>query len=84
MEDLREVKGQQASLFAAEVSRIIFRSRFRSLEQDETCSRLLFQKVHKENSVLSRLKEDDGSVTSSWSDILRIRRSFYAGLYDAK
>eukprot|EP00061_Rhincodon_typus_P000323 g11304.t1 len=48
------------------------------------CSRFFFQKVHKENSVLSRLKEDDGLVTSSRSDVLRISRSFYAGPYDAK
>eukprot|EP00061_Rhincodon_typus_P015748 g43602.t1 len=40
------------------------------------------KKLHKESSVLSNLKEKDGSVTSSKSDILRISKSFYARLYD--
>uniref|UniRef100_UPI00398F6D62 insulin receptor-like n=1 Tax=Pristiophorus japonicus TaxID=55135 RepID=UPI00398F6D62 len=42
--ELEEVKGQQASLFASESSKIIFRSTVRSVEQDETCSRFFFQK----------------------------------------
>eukprot|EP00061_Rhincodon_typus_P012970 g39045.t1 len=58
--------------------------RVHSVEQDETCSRFFFQKVHKESSVLSSLMEEDGSVTSSQSDILRISKSFYARLYDTK
>eukprot|EP00061_Rhincodon_typus_P015224 g42782.t1 len=43
------------------------------------------QEVHKESFVLSSLKEEDVSVTlSQSSDILRINKSFYAGLYDIK
>ena len=68
-EDLREVKSQQASLFASEASKVIFRSRVCFMEQDETCSRFFFQKVHRETSVISSLKEEDGSVRSSQSDI---------------
>eukprot|EP00061_Rhincodon_typus_P002518 g17762.t1 len=52
------------------------------MEQDEMCSYFFFQKVHRESSVLSSLKEEDGSVTSSQSDILRSSKSFYARLYD--
>eukprot|EP00061_Rhincodon_typus_P004613 g23006.t1 len=44
-EDLQEVKSQQASLFASGVSKIIYRSRVRTTEQDEMCSRLFFQKL---------------------------------------
>eukprot|EP00061_Rhincodon_typus_P010442 g34739.t1 len=83
-EDLQEVKSQQASAFASEASKIIFQSRVRSVEQDETCLRFFFQKVHRESSVLSSLKEEDGSVMSSQTDILRISKSFYARLYDMK
>eukprot|EP00061_Rhincodon_typus_P005724 g25589.t1 len=74
-EDLQEVKSQQTLPFASEASKIIFWSRFRTVEQDETCSCFFFQKVHRESSVLSILKEEDGSVTSSQSDILRISKS---------
>eukprot|EP00061_Rhincodon_typus_P007619 g29486.t1 len=42
------------------------------------------EKVHREISVLSSLKEKDGSVTSSQSDILRVSKSFYTRLYDTK
>eukprot|EP00061_Rhincodon_typus_P008566 g31287.t1 len=38
MEDLKEVKSQQASLFASEASKMIFRSRVCTMEQNETCS----------------------------------------------
>eukprot|EP00061_Rhincodon_typus_P011391 g36355.t1 len=63
-------------------SKIIFWSRVCSVEQDETCLHPFFQKVHKESSELSSLKEEDGSVTSSQSDIHRISKSFYARLND--
>ena len=56
----------------------ILRSRVRSVEQDETCSRFFCQKV------ISSLKEEDGSVKSSQTDILRICKSFYAGRDDQK
>eukprot|EP00061_Rhincodon_typus_P007255 g28774.t1 len=59
-EDLQEVKSQQASLFASEASRIIVQSRVYTVEQDETRSRFFFQKVHKESSALSSLKEVNG------------------------
>ncbi|XP_048449882.1 B-cell antigen receptor complex-associated protein alpha chain-like, partial [Rhincodon typus] len=42
--DLREVKSQQALLFASETSKIIFRSSFRTVEQDEMCSCFFFLK----------------------------------------
>eukprot|EP00061_Rhincodon_typus_P015671 g43474.t1 len=42
------------------------------------------EKVHRENTVTSRLTEEDGLVTSSQSDILSIGKSFYARLYDMK
>eukprot|EP00061_Rhincodon_typus_P016841 g45265.t1 len=42
------------------------------------------QKAHKQSSVLSSLNEDDGLVTSSQSDILRISKPYYARLYDMK
>ncbi|XP_067899215.1 uncharacterized protein [Heterodontus francisci] len=67
-----------------EASKIIFQSRVRSVEQDETCSSFFFLKVQRESSVISSLKEEDGSVTSSQFDILRISKSFYARLYDVK
>eukprot|EP00061_Rhincodon_typus_P003541 g20336.t1 len=54
-----------------------------AVEQDETCWHFFFQKVHKESSVLSSLKED-GLVTSSQFDILSISKSFYARLYNMK
>jgi len=47
-EDLQEVKSQQASLFTSEASKVIFRSRVRSVEQDETCSSFFFQKVQRD------------------------------------
>eukprot|EP00061_Rhincodon_typus_P010220 g34342.t1 len=78
-EDLQELKSQQASVFVSVASKIIF---WHIVEQDETCSRFFFQKVHKESSVLSSLKEEDGSITSSQSDIPS--KSFYASLYDRK
>eukprot|EP00061_Rhincodon_typus_P016697 g45048.t1 len=84
MEDLQEVKSLQASLFASEASKIIFRSRVGSVEQDETCLCFFFQKVYRESSVISSLKEEDGLVMSSQSDILRISKSLNAGLYDMK
>eukprot|EP00061_Rhincodon_typus_P002858 g18675.t1 len=80
----QEAKSQQSSLFASEVCKIFFRFRVCSVEQDEMCSRYLFQKEHKESPVLSSLKEEDGLVTSSQSDTLRISKSFYARLYDMK
>eukprot|EP00061_Rhincodon_typus_P015715 g43550.t1 len=83
-EDGQEVKSQQALLFASAASKIIFLSRVCTAEQDETCSSSFFQKVHKASSVTSSLMEEDSSVTSSQSDILRINKSFYAGLYDMK
>eukprot|EP00061_Rhincodon_typus_P012225 g37827.t1 len=60
MEDLQETNSQQALLFALEASKIIFQSRVHSMEQDETCSRFLFQKVHRESSALSSLKKEAG------------------------
>eukprot|EP00061_Rhincodon_typus_P010811 g35377.t1 len=42
------------------------------------------KKVYRESSVLSSLKEEEGSVTSFQSDILRISKSFYARLCDTK
>eukprot|EP00061_Rhincodon_typus_P007785 g29817.t1 len=84
MDYLQEVKSQQASLLAPEASKIIFRSRVHSVEQDETWYRFFFQKVHRESSVLCSLKEKDGSVTSPQSGILRISKSFYTRLYDPK
>ncbi|XP_078415368.1 uncharacterized protein LOC144691177 [Cetorhinus maximus] len=83
-EELHKVKSQQASLYASEASKVIFRFIVRSVEQDEMCSRFFFQKVHTESSVISSLKEEDGSVKSSQSDILRISESFPAGLYVVK
>eukprot|EP00061_Rhincodon_typus_P013434 g39808.t1 len=80
-EDLQEVKSQQALLFPSEAPKIIFRPRVRTVEQVETHSRFFSQK---ESSVLSSLKEEDGSVTSPQSDILTISKSFYARLYDMK
>eukprot|EP00061_Rhincodon_typus_P016332 g44499.t1 len=77
-DDVQEVKSQQASLFASEAPKKIFCSKVHTMEQDETCSRFFFQKVHKANSVLSGLKEEDNSVTSFQSDILRISKCFYA------
>eukprot|EP00061_Rhincodon_typus_P013684 g40214.t1 len=59
-EDLQELKSHQASLFASEASKVIFHSRVYTSEQDETCLHFFFQKVHKERSVLSSLKEEDG------------------------
>eukprot|EP00061_Rhincodon_typus_P017663 g46456.t1 len=47
-EDLQEVNSQLALLFASEASKIIFWSRARTVEQDKTCLRFFFQKVHKE------------------------------------
>eukprot|EP00061_Rhincodon_typus_P016300 g44437.t1 len=46
--------GQEEKAF-----KIIFWSRVRTMEQDEVCSHFFFQKVHKESSVLSSLKEED-------------------------
>eukprot|EP00061_Rhincodon_typus_P011065 g35817.t1 len=83
-EDLQEVKSQQVSLFASEASKMIFQSRVCSVEQGETCSRFFFQKVHRESSVLSSLKEEVGLIMPSQFDILRISKSFYARLYDTK
>ncbi|XP_067876004.1 collagen alpha-2(IV) chain-like [Heterodontus francisci] len=60
-EDLHEVMSQQALFFATEASKIIVQSRVRSVEQDETCSHLYFQKIHTESSVISSLTEVDGS-----------------------
>eukprot|EP00061_Rhincodon_typus_P014576 g41671.t1 len=71
----------RGSLGDLKASKIIFWSRVCTVEQDEL---FLFQKVHVESSVLSSLKEEDGSVTSSQSDILRISKFFYASLYDMK
>eukprot|EP00061_Rhincodon_typus_P011540 g36626.t1 len=73
-EDLQEVKSQQALLFASVASNIVFQSSARIVEEDEMCSHFFFQKVHREKFVLSSLKEEDGSVASSQSVILRIRR----------
>eukprot|EP00061_Rhincodon_typus_P014479 g41516.t1 len=42
--DLQEVKSQQASLFASEALKIIFRSRICTVEQDAVCSCFFFQK----------------------------------------
>eukprot|EP00061_Rhincodon_typus_P007334 g28934.t1 len=81
-QDIQEVKSQQALLFAS--SKIVFHSRVHSVEQDEMFSGFFFEKVHKENSVLSSLKEEDGSATSSQADILRISKSFYAELCNMK
>eukprot|EP00061_Rhincodon_typus_P014065 g40861.t1 len=67
-----------------EASKIFFWSRVRSMEQGEMCSHIFFQKEHKESPVLGSLKEEDGLVTSSQSDILMISKSFYARLYDMK
>eukprot|EP00061_Rhincodon_typus_P002744 g18349.t1 len=61
MADLQEVKSQQSSLFASEASKFMFWSRVRTVEQDETCSSFFFQKVHKESSVFSNLKEENDS-----------------------
>eukprot|EP00061_Rhincodon_typus_P017227 g45821.t1 len=83
-EDLQQVKSQQSSFFTSEVSKIIFWSRVHTVEQDEMCLHLFFQTVHRGSSVLSSLKEEHGSGTSSQSDILRISKSFYARLYDMK
>eukprot|EP00061_Rhincodon_typus_P018929 g48321.t1 len=83
-EDLQEVKSQQVSLFALEASKIIFQSRICSMEQDEMSSHIFFQKVHMESSVLSHLKEEDGSISLFQSDVLRISKHFYARLYDMK
>eukprot|EP00061_Rhincodon_typus_P017585 g46342.t1 len=61
MEDLQEVKSQQASLFALEASKINFQSRVCFVERDKTRLCFFFQKVHRESSVLSSLKEENGS-----------------------
>eukprot|EP00061_Rhincodon_typus_P008542 g31244.t1 len=68
MEDLQDVNSQQASLFALEASKIIFRSTVHTVQQDETCSCFFFQKVQEESSVLSSLKEDDGLSESIRKD----------------
>eukprot|EP00061_Rhincodon_typus_P018052 g47052.t1 len=84
MEYLQELKSQQGSLFALEASKIIFQSRICTVEQDDMCSGFFFQKAHGESSVLSSPKEEDGSVMSSQSDILRFSKSFCARLCDTK
>ncbi|XP_048452979.1 G-protein coupled receptor family C group 6 member A [Rhincodon typus] len=67
MEDLQEVKSQQALLFASKVSKIIFWSQDCAMQQDEMCSHFFFLKVHRESSVISSLKEEDSSVSYSAS-----------------
>eukprot|EP00061_Rhincodon_typus_P014195 g41073.t1 len=67
MEDLQEVKSQQALVFALEASEIIFWSLVFSVEQDKMSLRFFLQKMHKQKSALSSLKEEDGSVSSSQS-----------------
>eukprot|EP00061_Rhincodon_typus_P014277 g41205.t1 len=62
---LEQVKSQQASLFASETSTLIFQSRVRTMEQKETFLCSFFQKTHRESSVLSSLKEKDGSVITN-------------------
>eukprot|EP00061_Rhincodon_typus_P012404 g38122.t1 len=67
-----------------EATKVIIWSRVPTAEQDETHSCFFLQNVHRESSVISSLKEEDGSVMSSQSDTLRIRKSFYPRLYDMK
>eukprot|EP00061_Rhincodon_typus_P012682 g38573.t1 len=62
-EDLQEMNSQQASVFVSDASKIIFRSRIHTVEQEcEVCSHFFIQKVHRESSVHSSLKEEDGPV----------------------
>lgn len=48
------------------------------------CSHFLLHKVHRGSSMIHSIKDEDGSVTSSQTDIVRICRSFTADLYDRK
>ncbi|XP_067883359.1 histone H2A-like [Heterodontus francisci] len=45
---------------------------------------MILSQVHTKSSVISSLKEEEGSVATSQSDILRISKSLNAGLHDVK
>eukprot|EP00061_Rhincodon_typus_P015056 g42521.t1 len=67
--------------------KLLTKKHMEELKVDYTSRRSMkpiFEKVHRENAVICSLKEENGLVTTSQSDILRISKFFYARLYDTK
>lgn len=81
-EDVQLVKDVLQEAYEAEEKKVVFQSRLRHLDENETCSRYFFKKLGKKKERMSAIKDAVGNVVTDQVRLRATVRDFYQALYE--
>ena len=82
--EILETKKQMETLAEIKSRGVILRSKEKEIEEGEKCSRYFFKKIVSKGGILTKLKNEEGSMTTSSQELKDTVQQYYEELYKEK